>query len=185
MSKQELRKFWRAKRDSLPDTQEGDAELCRRISELSEFSDCQTVLLYYPVGSETDVLPLMDVALKSGKRVAFPKCDKATHRMTFYYVSSLDELTVGAYGIPEPTAATPYGGERSVCILPALAFDRERNRLGYGGGYYDRFLADYGGVSIAPVREGFLTDSTLPTDEYDQKCDVLVTPEEVLKKDRE
>lgn len=185
MTKAELRKFWKSKRDALIDTVESDAELCRRICELDEFSECETVLLYYPVGRETNVLPIMSAALERGKRVAFPRCDKATHRMTFYYVSSSDELTVGAYGIPEPTTSLPYGGERSVCILPALAFDRERNRLGYGGGYYDRFLADYRGVSIAPVREGFLSDSTLPTDEYDQKCDLLVTPEEVLKNDRE
>ncbi len=185
MTKSELRKLWGGRRNALPDQSASDARLADRIVETSAFSDCETVLLYYPVGRETDVLPLMAAALSQGKKVAFPKCDKSTHTMTFYYASSPDELKAGAYGIPEPTGAQAFRGERSVCILPGLAFARDGNRLGYGGGYYDRFLAEYDGVAIAPVRDGFLSDETLPTDEFDRKCDILVTSKEVIVINRE
>ncbi len=180
MTKSELRKIYSARRASLPNQSDADRELCFRIAKTREFRDCETVLLYYPIGSETNVLPLMDAALSQNKRVAFPKCDKATHKMTFYYASSPDGLRLGAYGIPEPLETAAFEGEASVCIVPALALDREGHRLGYGGGYYDRFLADYAGVSIAPVRDGFLSDEPLPTDEHDRKCDILVMLGEVI-----
>ncbi len=180
MTKSELRKIYSDRRAALPDQSANDEFLCARIAETEAFRNCKTVLLYHPIGNETNVLPLMDMAVSQNKRVAFPKCDKATHKMTFYYTSSLDELNKGAYNIPEPTTAQAFRGEASVCIVPALAFDRSGNRLGYGGGYYDRFLADYTGVSIAPVRDGFLSDELLPSDEYDRSCDILITSEEVL-----
>ena len=96
--------------------------------------------------------------------------------MTFYYVSSEDELEAGAYGIREPRAGLPSVPESeykgSVCIVPGLVFDREGYRVGYGGGYYDRFLANYTGDAIAPVRDGFLYDGALPRDEFDRKAKI-------------
>ena len=173
-----LRRIYRAKRRELSPEfcHEQDAELCRIISELPEFAAAETVLLYAPLGAEINVLPLATAAKKLGKRVAFPRCNTATKTMTFHYVEDVSELAVGSYGIREPKAdAEVYRGEPAVCIVPGLAFDAHGNRLGYGGGYYDKFLFECNIPSIAPVREGFITDTELPTDEHDVKSDITVT----------
>jgi len=173
-----LRRIYRAKRRELSPEfcHEQDAELCRIISETPEFTAAETVLLYMPFGAEIDVLLLVPIAQKLGKRVAFPLCNTANKTMTFRYVDNISDLDVGSYGIREPKADTEvYGGEPAVCIVPGLAFDKNGNRLGYGGGYYDKFLAECNIPSIAPVREGFLTDAELPVDKHDVKSDLIVT----------
>lgn len=176
--KDTLRRLYREKRRELDldACREQDTELCRIISELSVFSAASTVLLYAPKGAETDVLPLAHIAKMLGKRVAFPLCDTDSKTMTFRYVNDVSELNLGAYGIREPSRdAEVYGGEPAVCIVPGLAFDKNGNRLGYGGGYYDRFLSAGGVTSIAPVREGFFSEAPLPADRYDVKIDIIVT----------
>ena len=176
--KDTLRRIYRAKRREIsPDARRAqDIELCRIISELPEFNAAETVLLYAPLGAEIDVLFLADSAKKLGKRIAFPICDTEKKTMTFHYVENISDLEVGAYGIREPKADTEiYGGEPAVCILPGLAFDVYGNRLGYGGGYYDKYLTEAPVFSIAPVRDGFLSDEALPIDGHDRKCDMIIT----------
>ena len=173
-----LRQIYRDKRRDLSPEfcQEQDSALCRIISDLPEFAAAETVLLYAPLGAEIDVLPLFDVAKKRGKRVAFPLCDPKNKTMAFHYVDNISDLNVGSYGIREPKADSEiYGDEPAVCIVPGLVFDKHGNRLGYGGGYYDRFLSESSIPSIAPVREGFITDTELPTDGHDVKIDMTVT----------
>ena len=173
-----LRRIYRAKRREMSTDarREQDIELCRIISELPEFNAAETVLLYAPLGAETDVLFLAEIAKKRGKRLAFPLCNTKNKTMTFHYAENISDLEVGAYGIREPKAdAEIYGGEPAVCILPGLAFDVYGNRLGYGGGYYDKYLAENSVFSIAPVRDGFLSDDALPVDGHDRKCDMIIT----------
>ena len=176
--KDKLRQIYRAKRRALSTEfcKQEDSKLCEIISRLPEFAAAKTVLLYAPMGAEIDVLPLVEIAKRLGKRVAFPLCNTDDKTMTFHYSENISELSVGAYGIREPKAETEiYGGEPAICIVPGLAFDKYGNRLGYGGGYYDRFLSVCSVPSIAPVREGFLVDGVLPTDEHDVKTDMTVT----------
>ena len=172
--KAEIRKIYRARRMELdPDEiKRQDLELCERILASEEYKNAKTVLLYCPMKREIDVMPVFRAAIADGKRTAFPRCE-ADHKMTFYYVSSENDFELGEYGIREPTreseavSESEYGD--SVCVVPGLVFDREGYRVGYGGGYYDRFLANYTGNTIAPVRDGFLYDGALPRDEFDRK----------------
>ena len=172
--KAEIRRIYKEKRALLTDAEceKQDTELCRLITLSDEYRNARTVLLYCPMRKETDVMPIMKAALAEGKRVAFPRCEKE-RKMTFYYVTSDSEFELGSYGILEPkrelTAVSEDEYAESLCVVPGLVFDREGYRVGYGGGYYDRFLAKYTGYAIAPVREGFLYEGTLPRDGYDQR----------------
>jgi len=154
--------------------------ICRRCSALPEYKEAETVLLYCAVGSEADLMPLARTALSEGKTVAFPKCGEGG-RMSFYSVTELSCLVPGKYGIPEPPEKAPvlsfYG---AVCFVPALSFDVEGYRLGYGGGYYDRFLADFCGVSIGVTFDDTLAER-LPREKYDKKTDYIVTESKVKK----
>ena len=150
------------------------------------FIKAKTVLTYYPVGSELDVLEIARHSLALGKQVAFPLCHPEGPYMTFHLVGSLRELSenIGSYGIPEPCADSPavFDFSDSVCIVPALAFSKDGYRIGYGKGYYDRFLESFDGLSLGLVYHRLLLDS-LPTDKYDKKVQLIITEKEVLPTD--
>lgn len=135
------------------------------------------ILAYMSFSSEVDTRFLIDHALKVGKQVAIPKCeDKGTIR--FYYITNKEQVAPGMYGIMEPTTAEAVDvedGRNYLCLLPGIAFDENCNRLGYGGGYYDRFLKQHPGVSrIMLAYELEKTDELLP-DETDVPAQVVLT----------
>lgn len=146
-----------------------------RISELSQFENADTVMIFYPVGSEINILFLFELAKKRGKRIAFPR-SLSGGILDFRYVGSLDELTDVKYNIPEPSEKAEHVADlsRSICITPALAFDKYGYRIGYGGGYYDRFLADYKGYSVGVAYDGMILDS-LPICSNDLPVDIIIT----------
>lgn len=174
--KRNLRRALLEKRSSLSFEmrRKKDSALCERFLASEEFLSCDSLLAYYPIRNEIDVLPIVEKAFSMGKRVAFPKCQK-DGAMDFYYVNSIMDLEDGAYGIKEPKESCELfsGREKSLCILPALAFDRAGYRLGYGGGYYDRFLFRFNLTTVGLVYEEFLFDE-LPKDEHDKKASMLI-----------
>lgn len=176
--KTRLRKLLRERRASIPASQKAllDAAICRNIASLACFRFADTVLMYAPIGSEIDVTPLAAEALACGKRVAYPICDTDSCRMSFRYVNSISELDFGSYNIPEPSKSAEefIGSERALCIVPALSFDRAGFRLGYGKGYYDRFLKSFRGSSLGATYEELLSES-LPRGYYDRAVSVIVT----------
>lgn len=154
--------------------------ISERISQTDEYKRADTLLIFYPVGSEINLLPLFDIARLDRKRVAFPCC-KANGVMIFRYADDLSELTARSYNIPEPNeeCETVTDFISSLCITPALAFDEQGFRIGYGGGYYDRFLKEYNGISIGVAYDGMIIDS-LPRDEFDLSVDMIVTERRTL-----
>ena len=158
-----------------------DRELIRSFLSLSEYKNASTLLMYYPVKGEANILDIANIALSEGKRVAFPVCRKETLEMDFFSVGSLSDLKKGSYGIPEPDGScdiiTDFNS--TVCLVPALSFDRQGFRIGYGKGYYDRFLDKHPVYSAGLIYSPLLTDF-LPTEETDKKVDVIITEKEVL-----
>ena len=152
------------------------------IARLVIGSDCfrtaRTVLCYFPVRGEVDPLPIARAAWACGKTVAFVRSHPSDCTLDFRAVSGTHELTEGTYRIPEPSDGAPRLTEfgDALCIVPALAFDRRGYRLGYGKGYYDRFLADFGGMAIGLCYARLLQD-VLPTDTHDRAVDGIFTEE--------
>ena len=176
--KKQKRAIYRALRASVSkeDKLSLDRMICDKICSLASFRFAGTVLLYSPIGSEIDLTPVAIRALELGKKIAFPICDTERRVMTFKYVSALDELKVGSYSIPEPDKDSPsfVGGQNALCIVPALAFDKGGYRLGYGGGYYDKFLKTFSGVSLGVAYDSLITDK-LPRGVYDMPVSIILT----------
>lgn len=176
--KKALRAFYKEKRAQLPQDKKAllDGMICRNVISLECFAKADILLTFSPSFLEPNIDPIAIEALRLNKRVAFPICDKATHTMVFKFVSSLEELRAGSYSIPEPPDGNEEycGGENAVCIVPALTFDREGYRLGYGGGYYDRFLEGFGGTSVGIVYEDFISEK-LPRQVFDKKADIIIS----------
>lgn len=121
-----------------------DAQILSNLVALDAYQCAEVLLCYHATAFEVGTVDLIRSALSDKKTVALPCCDPSTHTMSFYSFSDLSELVPSHYGICEPPQ-TPERLvtelSRAICIVPALSIDHAGNRLGYGGGYYDRFLA--------------------------------------------
>ena len=176
--KRALRAKYKEKRRliSSDNKQNLDKTLCNAIIGLECFKRADTLLAFYPSFLEPDIRPVINEALLQNKKVAFPLCNVESHTMRFICVSSLDELRIGNYSIPEPPVDNEEycAAANALCLVPALAFDKHGYRLGYGGGYYDRFLSDFNGTSVGMTYSEFINDS-LPRGKFDIKTDIIIS----------
>ena len=176
MNKKELRSQIRAqKRAMTPEEIE-----CRsaRLGELFLASDAyrqaKTVYGYLPYNQEVRTVPMLEQALRDGKRVAVPKCYGS--EMKFIYLEDLSQVEKGYAGIPEPIADGPIGDDPTALVLmPGMAFDREGHRIGYGGGFYDKFLAAEPGHPTLALCYEFQLLPHLETEEFDIPVDTVLS----------
>lgn len=166
------------RRNMPPDfKRECDSAIRQAFLRSTSYTRSSVVLTYVSTQIEVDTLEIINTALRDGKRVACPRCIEGTRNMEFYYIDSLDELKPGSFGVLEPEAdpAKLYkGAVRPICIVPGLAFDHWGYRLGYGKGYYDRFLANYRGWTVGLCYSSCV-EYKLPHGRYDRAVDRLIT----------
>ncbi len=160
-----------------------DNKILNNIVSLSCYKECETLLTFVSTKIEVDTFSLIKKALKDGKKVAVPKCIDNTRLMDFYLIESLDQLEVATFSVLEPIISkceklTDFSN--SICLVPGLAFDQYGYRLGYGKGYYDRFLSNYSCKRIG-ICYCNCTLNRLINGRFDQKVDLLIT-EKYIKK---
>ncbi|MDO4548140.1 MAG: 5-formyltetrahydrofolate cyclo-ligase [Clostridia bacterium] len=149
------------------------AVICDNIAKLDEFKNARVVMLYMPLKGEVDVTGLIRKVFETGKTACFPVITEKGH-MIAAKADSLEDMLPDKYGIPSPTNGTATAPDSiDVIITPGLAFDRRGGRLGKGGGFYDRFLAETSAVTIAPAFVEQVVDE-IPRMEFDRKIDILV-----------
>ena len=168
-------------RRNISDKNEKDFLICRNVLESDLFKNSNQILCYYPLEDEINTLPIIEFALKQKKKIALPYCTDYNGNMEFYYINSLDDLKIGSYDIMEPDILNcekilDFSG--SLCIVPAFSFDKKGFRLGYGKGYYDRFLKKFTFNSIGLCYNSFLSDS-LPDDEHDIAVQYIATEDKI------
>ncbi len=171
-----LRRHFKKIRESLSEKPEKSRRIQEKLLINPAILQANSVFLYLSIGSEVETLALMKELLSLGKRVAVPLCDKETKTMVAVEVAETRSLRPGTYGIWEPDPDSPVlpKEEIDVVLVPGLAFDKEGYRLGYGGGYYDKFLADFSGRTIGLAFSESVTD-TLPREEFDLPVDEVIT----------
>ena len=156
-----------------------DAVITERILSHPDYAQAETVFAYVSMPHEVSTRALLGRILQSGKRLGLPVCDPKTHTLRFYRLDSTDELVTGMYRIPVPPASEDrllMPDARTLVLVPMLAYDSEGYRLGAGGGYYDRFLAKYGGTVITlGICYAENRTAHLPHDAYDQKIPCCIT----------
>lgn len=189
MEKRGLRERYRTVRKNMDsDTKRiADARIRGRILHSMEYKRCQILLCFVSTPIEVDTHGLIHRALEDGKTVAVPYCIDGTRKMQFYCIHSLEDLTPRTFGVLEPnpeTAELVTDFSRALCILPGLAFDYAGYRLGYGGGYYDRFLSRHfssGGNTTIGVCYANCMTHRLPRGRFDMPCHVLITDQFVRR----
>ena len=175
--KSALRKELLEKRRNIIGKEEKDAKILLSLTRLDDYTSADKLLVYVPLDGEINTEPLINSALDSGKTVAVPYCENKRGKMSFYIIGSLDELKAGTFGVREPDInfnKRLEDFENSIIIVPGVSFNRHGHRLGYGGGYYDRFLQSHCINSVGLCYEEMICDS-IPVEEHDIAVNTLIT----------
>lgn len=174
--KKEKRKQLKLLRDSIEDRALLDAKITDTFLSSDLYKNADVLLLYYSVDSEVSTLQIFRHALECGKKTAFPICKDREGTMSFFLVDSEKDLTEGMYGIKSPSdKCTEFTfSKNALCIVPGLSYDKEGYRIGYGKGYYDRYLAHFSGTTVGLCYEQLVCDK-LPRDIYDKNVNCLIT----------
>lgn len=172
MNKKELRARIKEAKKAMTDAQiqQLSMDLCRQFLETEEYSRAQTIYGYLPYNQEVRTWHLLEQALKDGKKVAVPKV--YGDEMRFIYLDDLNAVSKGYAGIPEPVADGPVADDPTALVLmPGLAFDNAGHRIGYGGGFYDRFLESEPNHPTVALCYHFQLLEHLDTEEHDIPVD--------------
>ena len=175
MDKKELRRQIRDLKRAM--TEEQIQEKSRRLGELfcrSElYRNAKTIYGYLPYNQEVRTVPMLEQALKDGKQVAVPKV--YGDEMKFILMEDLSAVKKGYAGIPEPVADEPVAcDEMALVLMPGLAFDPQGHRIGYGGGFYDKFLAKEPNHPTLALCYDFQMLQELETEEFDIPVDQVL-----------
>lgn len=178
MDKKALRREIQQKKRSM--TQEqivcASEDLAKQFLNTRQYAQAKTVYGYFPYNQEVRTVPILEQALKDGKRVAVPKL--YGDEMRFIYIENFNGLECSDKGIPEPVSDTPVADDPAALIMmPGLAFDPQGHRIGYGGGYYDKFLALEPNHPTIALCYDFQMLPYLETDAFDVPVDIVLWAE--------
>lgn len=175
MDKATLRRQIRDRKRAM--TEEEIVSRSKKLGELFAksqiYKNAKTIYGYLPYNQEVRTIPMLERALQDGKRVAVPKVYGNT--MRFIYIENMTQVEKGYAGIPEPIGDSPVAEDKSALVLmPGLAFTKKGDRMGYGGGFYDRFLAEEPEHPTLALCYEFQVVEYLPTEEYDIPVDTVL-----------
>lgn len=187
MDKNEFRKNAKFRRAELFSSEikkiEADSNIFNYFLKFDKLRDLNTFLIYVSTENEVGTKLLIKYLLSENKVVAVPVC-KNKGIMHFIKINSIEDLTESFYGIPEPVLdedkmITEF--KNAVCIVPGVSFDRTGKRIGYGGGYYDRFLEKADNIlTIGLCYESMLCDF-VPSEPHDKSVDYIITEKGIIK----
>ena len=175
MDKKQLRQQIREKKRAM--TPEQIEQVSARLGELffasSLYAEAETIYGYLPYNQEVRTVPMLQRALRDGKKVAVPKV--YGDEMKFIYMTDLSKVEKGYSGIPEPIADEPAADDpKALVLMPGLAFDAQGHRIGYGGGFYDKFLAKEPDHPTLALCYEFQILPHLDTEEFDIPVDCVI-----------
>jgi len=179
--KQELRRRIIEERQAMPAglRKEYSAQACRHLAASERLAQAKAVMAFHPFGAEPDILPFVEEARARGQEIWLPLTVSSERRLVPYRYDGPRMLKQGVYGIWEPDPALASEADLSrldAVLVPGVAFDRQGGRMGYGGGYYDRFLA---GLVRRPLLVGIAFSpqviEAVPREPHDMLLDGLVT----------
>lgn len=175
MDKKALRKMIREKKQAMTmqEIESRSEKLTVLFLQSEHYRNAKTVYGYLPYNQEVRTVPLLQQALRDGKRVAVPKC--YGEEMRFIYLTDLSQVAPGYAGIPEPILDEPVAAEEDALVLmPGVAFTAAGERIGYGGGFYDRFLSQEPNHPTVALCYEFQMVESLPTEEFDIPVDLVL-----------
>ena len=188
MNKQEWRKHFKELRAAIPEDEHAriDAAITERVLALPAFTACDLLLPYLSFGAEIETRDIIRAAWTAGKTVVLPRCVPGTRDMKWYKVDSFDGLVLSSLGVEEPPEDPSYEIDpaqfvHALCLVPGLSFDAQGFRMGYGGGFYDSFLAGFSGTSVGLCRTAQLSDTVPALESHDLSVGIVVTEPSIIR----
>lgn len=180
-TKKEIRKKIFALRKEHTDEQIAEMSriICKKVTELPEFQEAEAIYAYADYNHEVMTSEIIEAAWAAGKKVAVPKVHGKD--MIYYELTDFSQLEPGYFQIPEPARGEAVNWENALMIMPGVAFDRCRHRVGYGGGFYDRFLEVHTSHPTVAVAFDFQMIGEAPTEPTDILPRIIVTEKNVLR----
>lgn len=154
-------------------------KIAETVTALPEYSNSRRILAYADYNHEVMTKYIIEAAWNDGKEVAVPKV--VGQDMVFYKLTDFAQLEKGYFGIPEPARGEIVQWEEALMIMPGVAFDRQNHRVGYGGGFYDRFLEKHPYITRVAVAFEFQMMSEVPVEPTDISPEIIVTEKEIYK----
>ncbi len=156
-----------------------------KLFRLPAYHDARVVMFFLSFGSEVDTRPMVEETIERGKIALAPKTFPESRELVPSQITDWEkDLTPGAYNIPEPRreALRPYPPERiDLLIVPGVAFDPEKKRLGYGGGYYDRFFQSLkNNTPLVALAFELQILTEIPSDQWDRRVDLIITEDRII-----
>lgn len=178
-SKKDIRKRVLAVRNSISkrEWEEKSCIIFQTVITHPFFLDSKEIYCYMDYRNEVGTKRMIEAAWKTGKRVAVPKI--SGDNMEFYYIKSFGELHTGMFGIMEPQEKAPASGKNGLVLMPGAVFDKNRNRIGYGRGYYDRYLNAHPEQKTMALAFAFQVLESIPADIHDIRPQIIVTEEKI------
>jgi len=168
--RQQIRQRKRQKTES--EIAEKSRQLFALFTATDAYKNAGSLYGYMSYNQEVRTLPILEQALRDGKRVAIPKCYGP--EMRFIWMEDLSQ-TAPNRGIPEPIADEPFADDpHALVLMPGMAFDRSGRRIGYGGGYYDKFLAQEPNHPTVALCYDFQVFDLLETGEFDIPAELVL-----------
>lgn len=181
-TKQDLRKIFLEKRNKIKQKKQKDYLINFRLLELIRKYRYKQIAFYFSIRNEIDVLPLANFLFSKGYKISFPIIINKNEKLEFRLWDFKSKLKIGFYKIKTPE--NHLLGEPNIVIVPLVAFDLKKYRIGYGGGYYDKTLSllkrKKNFFSVGVAFEEQKTD-VIPADKFDERLDYIITPERLIK----
>lgn len=186
MIKREFRKKFEEERNAMPleEIDNKSKSIVKILLGTKEYKKAKRIFTFVNANSEPVTIPLIEQAWKDGKVVAVPKMTGKPHEMVFVEIKSMEELKPNKYGIREPElieGKVVLSDKDTIMIVPALAIDKEGYRLGYGGGYYDKYISENDSMANIGIAFNWQIVNKVPVNENDMKLDMVVTEEGRVK----
>ena len=184
-TKTKFRSFYKKLRNEIPTQERKNKSELIAQKFLSEFLDdsYKTYFIYNSFSSEVETGDIMQTLWKFSKKILIPKCNTDELTMKAVVYNPQEKLTENIYGIAENESAVDFSGKIDIIVLPGIAFDSSGTRIGFGKGYYDRFINS---LTNTPILVGLcfeeqLCNDNLPYDEHDKKVDYIITDQQFVK----
>ena len=156
-----------------------DAAINKHLIQFMETHRPDVVHSFLPMQEEVNVMTTIESLYTSGVKIVCPKA-LSGGILEHYELVDIDKMCKGVYGTRYPAGGMLYTGDMDIIIVPGLGFDTNKNRVGYGGGYYDRFLRKHNESLKLAVAYPFQIQDNIPSDKYDVPVDIVVTPEVII-----
>ena len=181
MTKREIRSHILAERRRIPPLmlEQRSGIIRKKLMKEPVWKNAGSIFCYVSLADEVATIPLIQAAWAEGKKVAVPRCEGRD--MVFITLTSFDCLAPGIHGIPEPVGGTTEENDAALIIMPGVAFDVNRHRVGYGGGFYDRYLEAHPDNPTAAVAFDFSVLTEVPSGPDDKRPDLIVTDRRIIR----